>query len=55
MEEVDCLIEALAEHINKDLLSGKLLEHEVAEETKALAVLMFARSICQDKTNRQEG
>ena len=34
MEEVDCLIEALAEHINKDFLSGKLLEHEVAEETK---------------------
>lgn len=55
VEEVDCLIKTLSNHIRKDLLSGKLLEHEVAEEIKALALLMFARSICQDKTNRQEG
>ena len=55
MEEVDCLIKALADHINKDLLAGKLYEQEVAEETKALALLVFARSICQDKINRKEG
>lgn len=55
VEEVDCLIKALADHINKDLLAGKLYEQEVAEETKALALLVFARSICQDKINRKEG
>lgn len=49
MEEIDCLIKALADHINKDLLAGKLYEHEVAEETKALALLVFARSTCSPK------
>ncbi len=45
MEEVDNLIKALAGHISEIISSGKEREHEVVEETNALAALMSARAL----------
>lgn len=44
MEEVDELIEKLAIHIGEIISSGRVLEHEIAEETTALAELVSARA-----------
>lgn len=56
MEEVDNLIKALAVHISEIISSGKEREHEVVEETKALAALMSARAQMQtDHIQRECG
>ncbi len=56
MEEVDNLIEKLAIHISEVISSGKEREHEVIEETNALAALMSARAQMQtDHIQRECG
>lgn len=42
MEKVDKLIEALADHIKKNIDEGK--ENDITEKTKALAELVSARA-----------
>lgn len=52
--EVDELIKNLAKHISELISSGKAYEHEIAEETKALAELVSARAVFwvnETKTN----
>lgn len=44
MEKVDKLIEELADHIQKIILSNKERGNEIAEKTKALAELVSARA-----------
>lgn len=44
MKKVDELIDELASHIKKIILSGKERENEIAEKTKALAELVSARA-----------
>lgn len=44
VEKVDNLIDLLADHIRNLIENEGELEHEVAEKTRALADLIFARA-----------